>query len=75
VIRLISKHNDGCAFLLWGNYGKKKETLIDTKKHAVIKSGHPSPFSVNLFFNSKCFSKANEFLTKKNKKPINWSLN
>jgi uracil-DNA glycosylase len=74
VIRQISKHNDGCAFLLWGNFAKKKEALIDTQKHAVFKCGHPSPFSVNLFFNSKCFSRANEFLKQKGKKPINWSL-
>lgn len=74
VIRIISEKNSGCAFLLWGNFAKKKESLIDTKKHKVIKSGHPSPLSVNLFFNSKCFSQANDFLKSIGKKPVNWSL-
>ena len=73
-IRVISKNNSGCAFLLWGNYAKKKEALIDTKKHKVLTCGHPSPFSVNRFFNSKCFSQANSYLKSIGKKPINWSL-
>jgi len=74
VIKLVSENNAGCAFLLWGNFAQKKETLIDKKKHQVIKAAHPSPLSCQKFFNSKCFSKANEFLESIGKSPIDWSL-
>lgn len=74
VIKLISEKNDGCAFLLWGNFAQKKEVLIDKKIHKVLKCAHPSPFSVTKFFNSKCFSGANDFLKSINKTEINWSF-
>jgi len=74
VIKLISEKNSGCAFLLWGNFAQKKEGLIDKKKHCVIKSAHPSPFSVTRFYGSKPFSKANEFLKSIGKTPVNWNL-
>ncbi len=74
VISLVSEHNDGCAFLLWGEFAKKKEPLIDQKKHKVIKCGHPSPFSVTKFFNQKCFSQANDFLKSIKKPEVNWSF-
>lgn len=74
VISLISEKNDGCAFLLWGAFAQKKELLIDTERHKILKCAHPSPFSVTKFFNSKCFSGANDFLKSKNKEEINWSF-
>lgn len=74
VISLISEKNDGCAFLLWGAFAQKKEVLIDKKRHKVLKCAHPSPFSVTKFFNSKCFSGANEFLKSINKSEVNWSF-
>jgi uracil-DNA glycosylase len=43
-------------------------------KHGIIKSAHPSPLSFNKFLNSKCFSKANDFLIKNGKTPIKWNL-
>jgi uracil-DNA glycosylase len=80
VITLISAHNDGCVFLLWGNFAHKKEILIDCdesngKKHKVIKSAHPSPLSFQKFLNSKCFSQANQHLKSIGKSEIDWSLN
>ena len=74
VVKLISDKNSGCAFLLWGKFAETKESLIDSTKHKIIKSGHPSPQSVIYFLNSKCFSKTNEFLKSIGKNPINWSL-
>lgn len=74
-IKLISDKNEGVVFLLWGNYAKQKEVLIDAKKHFVLKSVHPSPFSArNGFFGCKHFSKTNEILVSQNKPPIDWSL-
>jgi uracil-DNA glycosylase len=74
VIKQISAKNNGCAFLLWGNFAQKKESLIDKNKHHVIKCAHPSPFSCTRFYGSKCFSKANDYLRSIGKTPINWSL-
>lgn len=74
VISLISEKNSGCAFLLWGAFAQKKEVLIDKEKHKVLKCAHPSPFSVTKFFNSKCFTGANEFLKSIDKPEINWSF-
>ncbi|KAJ8313582.1 hypothetical protein KUTeg_008143, partial [Tegillarca granosa] len=64
----------GVVFLLWGNIAHTKETLIDTKKHKVIKTSHPSPMSVKGFFNTHCFSTANIFLGIFGKTPIDWQL-
>jgi uracil-DNA glycosylase len=74
VIKLISDKNEGCVFILWGAYARKKERLINTQKHLVITSSHPSPFSVHKFFGCKCFSKANDYLISLGKEPINWSI-
>jgi len=61
--------------LLWGNYAKEKKALITNPKHLVLESSHPSPFSVRYGFDG-CghFSKANEFLIKNNRKPIDWQI-
>ena len=75
LIYKISASTESLVFILWGNYAISKQTLIDTKKHLVITSAHPSPFSANKgFFGSKPFSKTNEFLLSKNKQPINWQI-
>lgn len=74
VIQEISNHKKDIVFLLWGNYAKQKVKLIDTNKHLVLMSGHPSPLSANrgLWFGNKHFSATNEFLRSKNKGQIIW---
>ena len=74
VIRLISAEKENVVFMLWGGYAKKKSKLIDSSKHLILTSGHPSPLSANrgYWFGNKHFSKANEYLQSKGKKPINW---
>ena len=48
---------------------------ITNKRHLVIESAHPSPFSArNGFFGSRPFSKTNEFLIKNNIEPIDWDI-
>ena len=61
-------------FLLWGGYAKKKGIKIDTKKHLVLKCGHPSPLSANrgYWFGNKCFSTTNSYLKKVGKQEISW---
>jgi uracil-DNA glycosylase len=74
-IRAISIELKNVVFILWGKYAEKKGAVINHKKHYIIKSAHPSPFSANKgFFGSKPFSKSNDFLISKGIKPINWSL-
>lgn len=75
VIKLLSEQKENLIFILWGSYAQAKEELIDTNKHAVVKSTHPSPFSAYRgFLGSKPFSKTNELLRSFNKKEIDWKL-
>lgn len=75
VIREISATRTGVVFILWGNYAKAKEVLIDTTKHFILKSPHPSPFSADRgFFGSKPFSRTNEILKREGQKEIDWRL-
>lgn len=75
VITELSEKRSGLVFILWGNYAKQKEALIDQNKHFILKSAHPSPFSAyNGFFGSKPFSKTNEILKKAGKEVINWQI-
>ncbi len=74
VIRTVSEDKENVVFLLWGGYAKKKAKLIDSSKHLILTSGHPSPLSANrgYWFGNKHFSKANEYLIKNRKEAINW---
>ncbi len=73
VIREISDRKESIVFILWGAYAQKKGQMIDEKKHYVIKSAHPSPFSVERgFYGSKPFSKTNEYLRSKGLREIDW---
>ncbi|KAK6058871.1 uracil-DNA glycosylase family protein, partial [Cooperia oncophora] len=72
VISLISLNTTGVVFLLWGGFARKKESLVDLKKHAVIKTAHPSPLSATKWFGCKCFSKANAELTRMGRPTIDW---
>ena len=74
VIKSISDNCQHIVFLLWGSFAKKKMALIDTQKHYVLSSGHPSPLSANrgYWFGNKHFSKTNEYLTSVGKENIDW---
>ena len=75
VIKHVSDDKDHVVFMLWGKFAQGKSSLIDTSKHLIIASAHPSPFSAyNGFFGSKPFSKANEWLESHGLKPIDWSV-
>lgn len=74
VIEIISAEKENVVFLLWGGYAKKKGAKIDSSKHLILTSGHPSPLSANrgYWFGNKHFSKANEYLKENGKEPIDW---
>lgn len=74
-ISKLSEQREGLVFLLWGNYAKQKEAIIDTSKHYILSTVHPSPLSAHRgFFGCKHFSKTNEILRKLGKTEINWQL-
>ncbi|VTR93542.1 uracil-dna glycosylase : Uracil-DNA glycosylase OS=Deinococcus deserti (strain VCD115 / DSM 17065 / LMG 22923) GN=ung PE=3 SV=1: UDG [Gemmata massiliana] len=73
-IRAVNDQKRTVVFLLWGAYAGKKLPLIDQKRHVVVKSAHPSPFSEHLFFGTKPFSKINTALEAAGEEPIDWHL-
>ena len=73
VIYLLSKSSEHLVFLLWGAYAQRKGELINTSKHLVLKSVHPSPLSAHRgFFDNHQFSTVNKYLIANGKRPINW---
>jgi len=74
VIRAVSSKPDPVVFILWGAHARRKRNLIDTARHTVIESAHPSPLSAhNGFFGSRPFSRANAALVAAGRDPIDWS--
>ena len=72
VIRIVSGR-ENIVYMLWGSFAQKKAALVDENKNLVLKSAHPSPLSAYRgFFGNKHFSRANEYLEKFGKSPIDW---
>lgn len=71
-IKALNDEREGLVFILWGNYARQKGAFIDRSKHCVIESAHPSPFSATKFFGTKPFSKANQYLSMRGEKAIEW---
>lgn len=75
VIQHLNDFPHPLVYLLWGASAQKKQALINTKKHHIIKTTHPSPLSAHRgFLGSKPFSKANEWLQTQGIQPVDWSL-
>ena len=75
VIKIINQKETPVVFILWGSYARNKKSLITNKKHLIIESAHPSPFSArNGFFGSKPFSRTNKFLKDNGIKEIDWRV-
>jgi uracil-DNA glycosylase len=75
IIRKLSAEKENLVFILWGNYARAKKSMINTEKHFIVESPHPSPFSAHSgFFGSRPFSKTNDYLAQVGKSPIDWSL-
>ena len=73
VIRLVSAECEHVVFILWGSYAQSKAALIDSTKHCVLRSAHPSPLSAYRgFFGNHHFSLCNQYLQQHNIKPIDW---
>lgn len=74
VIQCLNAEKTHLVFLLWGKDAKMKGEKIDRKKHLVLESGHPSPFSAHLFHGQHHFSRCNDYLKKNGISPIDWHL-
>ena len=73
LIKFISLNTDDIVFILWGSSAIKKEKIIDTSKHHILKGVHPSPLSAYRgFFGCKHFSKTNEILKRIGKDEVKW---
>ena len=74
VIKRLNDECEGLVFMLWGVKARKKGRCIDSNKHLVLTSAHPSPRAVNFgcSFGKKHFSQANEYLREREKSPIEW---
>lgn len=75
IIRVVNDKTDPVVFVLWGASARKKKALIDTSRHAIVESAHPSPLSAhNGFLGSKPFTAVNEALIARGREPIDWRL-
>ncbi|MCR2821313.1 uracil-DNA glycosylase [Lederbergia panacisoli] len=75
VISLLNEREKPVVFILWGRPAQEKIALINTTKHKIIQSPHPSPFAARKgFFDSHPFSKTNEFLQDLGETPIDWQI-
>lgn len=72
IVKAINDEHAGVVFLLWGRYAQTKGGAIDKKKHHVLTSAHPSPYSAQGFFGKRHFSQANRLLGQRRK--IDWQL-
>lgn len=75
VIAAVNAKDHRVVFILWGSHARRKQELIDARRHVVIESAHPSPLSArNGFFGSRPFSRANVALVEAGLEPIDWRL-
>ena len=75
IIEVINRDSNGVVFILWGGYAQRKGVSIDSSRHLIIKSPHPSPLSAYRgFFGSRPFFRTNHYLQSIGKKPIDWQL-
>ena len=74
VIKIISEKQEHVAFMLWGGPARSKKKIIDTSKHLVLESVHPSPLSANRggWFGNHHFSRCNAWLLERGLMPIVW---
>ncbi len=73
VVRKLAEEREGLVFILWGSFAQKKGAFIDSSRHLVLRSAHPSPLSAYRgFFGNHHFSRANDYLRAQGKTAIDW---
>ena len=74
-IQALNEQREGLVFVLWGSYAQKKGRVIDSERHLVLKSAHPSPLSAYRgFFGSRQFTQINQYLSANGQAAIEWQL-
>ena len=72
-IKMLSTKLPHAVFILWGSDAQAKAKIIDSSKHLILQSTHPSPLSAYRgFFGSRLFSQANQFLKSHGYEEIQW---
>jgi len=75
IIEVLSARDEPLVFVLWGSSARAKRPMIDTGRHGVVESAHPSPLSAHRgFLGSRPFSKVNALLADRGADPIDWTL-
>lgn len=75
VITSLNEKTHPVVYILWGAAARQKQKLIDTSKHYIVTSPHPSPLSAHRgFFGSKPFSRTNEILKQNGLGEIDWEI-
>lgn len=75
VVELLNQEREGLVFFLWGSFAQKKGEKIDSSRHFVLSSPHPSPLSAYRgFLGSRPFSRANKYLVRRGSSPIDWAI-
>lgn len=75
IIDRLNEHPHPLVFILWGKPAQNKITRIDTSRHAIIESSHPSPLAAYRgFFGSQPFSRTNTYLRGWGLKEIDWEI-
>ncbi|MEK7991233.1 MAG: uracil-DNA glycosylase [Thiotrichaceae bacterium] len=72
VIQVVNEQKQQIVFIFWGNYAQQKGKIVNENQHLVLKSAHPSPFSVKKFIDNHHFSQTNHYLQQAGKTPILW---
>ena len=72
IIQALNEKREHIVYMLWGRYAQNKGLVIDKEKNLVLTSGHPSPYSVSLFYGNHHFSKCNAYLEEHGMTPIDW---
>ena len=73
-IAALSNRREHVVFMLWGGFARSKKRLIDTNRHFIIESVHPSPLSANRggWFGQHQFSRCNAYLKQLGLDEIDW---
>jgi uracil-DNA glycosylase len=75
LVRYIDTHANPSVFILWGSAAGQYGKYVTYSGHKVLKGGHPSPLSDSKkFFCKNYFGCANDWLTKKERDPVDWNL-
>jgi uracil-DNA glycosylase len=74
VIRKVSSRSDPVVFVLWGKPAQARIRHIDTTRHVIVRSAHPSPLSAKAFFGTRPFSAVNAALRAAGNREIDWRI-